>query len=172
MYEGRQVAHHDAADLDHTQLDARGTAFAVRGVDLNRIIVRRRTNAEASRVARAQRDVRGAGVDDKVEAAAVDARLHLEVAAVVDLQPDGAIAVGDLRRGRLRVRRRGGARARTEVQKLVDRLQHHRADHSGDAKKDDYCSHGFPHGCRAATVDSSSVRSVLSPYCFESSLRI
>jgi hypothetical protein len=138
MHECGQVAHHDAADLDCAQLDARGASDAVRGVHLNRIVARYRANAEARGVALTQRDVRRAGVDDELQPPAIHPGFDLEMAVVGAIDAHAAIVVGHLSR-----RSRHGC-SRRRAAALVDKLDR---QHAGDQQREgegDDLSHDPP----------------------------
>jgi len=76
-----QIAHHDVPDLDHAQIDLRGAAGAVRGVDADRIVALLGMEAEPRRIALPDGDLRGAGVDQEQNASAIDPRLDREMPA-------------------------------------------------------------------------------------------
>src|ERR1700751_3176447 len=78
MHGGLYVAHHDAADFDHAELDSRDTYHAVRGVCLVNGVARCRMIAEAGGLPLSQRDQRGAGIDHEADAPPVDDALDPE----------------------------------------------------------------------------------------------
>src|SRR5216683_3357751 len=79
QHQAGDVTHRERADIDAVELDRRRSHDAVGGRDVRRVFAARRMNAETSGIALAQRDDRGAGVDQERHAPSVDRRFHLEV---------------------------------------------------------------------------------------------
>jgi hypothetical protein len=89
------VAHNDVADLDHLELHQGGTRKAVGGCDLDAVVACGGVNAKPRCIAFAQRDLGGAGIDHELHPAAIDSRLHPEMAIVAARNGDRARVRGE-----------------------------------------------------------------------------
>jgi hypothetical protein len=94
--------------LDRAQLHEGGAGNAIGRRHFHDVIARRGVNAEPGRIAGAQRNLGGPGIDHHLQRAAVNSRIEPEMAAIAARERNGT-AVADRRRSGDRCRRCGKA---------------------------------------------------------------